>query len=259
MSQLQHTRLECIEFCYLVVGHTHDLIDAIFAFVSKAVHAQDVLSVPDFFTLLNQKMKNPPLWKHLRDVFGFRDDQPAFLSSKSVKGITLPHHVRLSCGRDGSINVQSKRWLTTEKWSDVVRLCSPEQVRELRNLWYPLIQPAWESGFEGSAVNWLNKLKDLLAQAGKPTDPLIHCQRLIRHELHEYLPSGETLQQKIARLRKLAMGRSPNLFPSPVAGLNQVCAVAFPGSAIGGCTNLVFPNKALLLRPHMPHKLRFIL
>ena len=37
MAQLQHTRLEQIEFCYLVVGHTHDLIDATFAFVSKAV------------------------------------------------------------------------------------------------------------------------------------------------------------------------------------------------------------------------------
>ncbi len=36
LCQLRQTRLESIEFGYLVVGHTHDLIDAWFAYVSKA-------------------------------------------------------------------------------------------------------------------------------------------------------------------------------------------------------------------------------
>ena len=199
MAQLQHTRLEQIEFCYLVVGHTHDLIDATFAFVSKAVCGHDVLSLPDFFSLLNRKMKNAPLWKHLRDVFAFKECQPAFLKSKTVKGITGPHHVRLSWGRDGSINVQSKQWLTSEEWSKPLCLCNDQQVRELRRLSYPAVPPEWPQGFPASSVTWLQKLQNLLTQAGKPSDGLAHCAKIVRHEFPEYLPSGASLQSKIAQ------------------------------------------------------------
>ena len=73
LAQLQHTRLQSIEFGYLVVGHTHDLIDAIFAHTSNALHGEDVLSIPEMFTVLGKKMSRPPFWKHLRDVFAFKD------------------------------------------------------------------------------------------------------------------------------------------------------------------------------------------
>lgn len=73
LAQLQHTRLQSIEFGYLVVGHTHDLIDAIFAYTSKALHGEDVLSIPEMFTVLNRKMSRPPYWKHLRDIFNFKE------------------------------------------------------------------------------------------------------------------------------------------------------------------------------------------
>ena len=34
LAQLEHSRLQTIECCYLLVGHTRDIIGAIFAFVS---------------------------------------------------------------------------------------------------------------------------------------------------------------------------------------------------------------------------------
>ena len=71
MTQLPRTHLEQIEFAYLVVGHTHDLIDAIFAYVSKALHGEDVLSVPEMMEVLQRKMKKPPHWKHLSDMYAF--------------------------------------------------------------------------------------------------------------------------------------------------------------------------------------------
>lgn len=169
LCQLQHTRLESIEFAYLVVGHTHDLIDACFAYVSKvdvgsprrrhgrhsgtigcrvslrrrlddstkAVHGLDILSVPDFFNVLTKRMKNPPLWKHLRDVFPFHENQPSRFSSRYVQGIQIPNHVRISWGRSGTINVQAKRWVTSPTWSDPIVLCTPDQVKELRELFFP--------------------------------------------------------------------------------------------------------------------------
>ena len=40
LVQLRGARLQCIEFGYLVVGHTHDLIDAMLAYISKALAAK---------------------------------------------------------------------------------------------------------------------------------------------------------------------------------------------------------------------------
>ncbi len=111
MTQLPLTHLEQIEFAYLVVGHTHDLIDAIFAYVSKALHGEDVLSAPEMVEVLQRKMKEPPHWKHLRDMYAFKNSHPQNLSPARLKGVKQRRHVRLSWGRDGSIILQCKRWL----------------------------------------------------------------------------------------------------------------------------------------------------
>ena len=129
LVQLKHTRLEVIEFGYLIVGHTHDLIDAFFAYVNKAVHGQDILSLPDFFGCLRRCMKQPPAWKHLQDIYSFKDCQPDSLSAQRIKGIAAPHHVRLTRGRDGTIMLDSKRFLTSRDWSSPVCVCDADQVR----------------------------------------------------------------------------------------------------------------------------------
>ena len=233
LAQLQHTRLQFIEFCYLIVGHTHDLIDAIFAWVGKAVHGYDVLSLPEFFSRLVSHMKNPPFWKHHRDVFAFQAHQPAYLTSRSLKGISVPHHVRLGWSANGGLVVQTKRWLTSAIWSEPLQMCSPQQVAELRALTFPIVQHAWrEKGFEQSALLWLGKLRALLQQAGRSCNGLTHCEQVIRHELPALLPSGETLQEKIRRILS-GTGKRGLQLSSHIEGLDEACAAAFPGTSKG--------------------------
>eukprot|EP00969_Alexandrium_andersonii_P099910 4407056-Alexandrium_andersonii.AAC.1 len=74
-------------------------------------------------------MSNPPMWKHLRDIWDFRESQPPALDSKRVKGIGHPHHVRVFRNRDGVIAIQSKPWVTSSDWSEPVELCTVELVR----------------------------------------------------------------------------------------------------------------------------------
>ena len=169
LAHLQYTRLECIEFGFLVVGHTHDLIDAVFAYVSKALHGQDVLSLPELFTALNRRMRTPPMWKRLRDIWAFKDLQPASLGSHRLKGVTQPHHIRIFWSRDGCVVLQSKRWLTSSDWTAPVMLVTPAEVVTLRNMWPTLVRPAWDAAFAPAALTWLSKLRGLLEVGGRDT------------------------------------------------------------------------------------------
>ena len=200
----QRLPLHTVEFAYLVVGHTHDLIDATFAYVSKALHGQNILSVPELFQCLNRRMKNPPLWKHLRNIFNFKDEQPRHLSYHVIKGIGQPHHVRVYRARDDTICLQCKRWLTDSDWSAPLLLCSPEQVAELSRSAPPVIHPRWNQSFVRSSLNWLEKLKALLSSQGHACDGLDHCQQLLNHNCPNFLPSLVDARAILAKLRNVS-------------------------------------------------------
>ena len=93
LVHLKHTRLESVELGYLMVGHTHDLVDAVFAYVNRALHGIDLLSLPELFDHLQGAMKTPPMWKHLRDVYDFKGSQPGYLSTNRIKGNTGSRNV----------------------------------------------------------------------------------------------------------------------------------------------------------------------
>lgn len=246
LIQLKGTRLEVIEFGYLIVGHTHDSLDAFFAYINKAVHGQDVLSLPDFFDALRRRMRQPPPWKHLRDVYGFRERQPSYLSPKNIVGIGAPHNVRLSWGRDGSIFLEHKKFLTSSKWSAPVCICDTDQVRELQRLWPEAHEPAWDPSFAQSALNWLQKLRGLLENAGRSSAGLAHCEDIVRHKLKEFLPSGRTLQQRVQAMRGISKAIDTNdgcISPD----LESACTAAFPGSS-GGTFGKETPNRCRALR-----------
>jgi hypothetical protein len=236
LANLKGTRLERIEFGYLIVGHTHDLIDAFFAYINKAVHGQNILSMPDFFACLQKRMRCPPLWKCLRDVYAFKDNQPDFLSTKNIVGIGAPHHLRLSWGRDGSIALETKRFLTSQAWSSPICICDVEQVRLLQRLRPPAREPEWDGSLARSGLNWIGKLRALLQEAGHPPAGLDHCEKVFRHELPEFLPSGLTLQQRLEKLRGIRRPTCDSVVggSSSVGGdLETACLAAFPGSSGG--------------------------
>ena len=147
-------------------------------------------------------------------------------------GVTAPHHVRVFWTRDGAIALQCKRWLTTPTWQPPVVLCVPSEIHSLREVCPGLQHPSWPAGFVNSAMVWLEKLQALLSHTRRSVDGLIHCKRLIAQELPEFLPSGETLRDKVAELRRLA-GRS-NL-QGPMIELSEAlqnaARAAFPGSS----------------------------
>ena len=96
------------------------------------------------------------------------------LSARRTKGITLPHHYRVFWGRDGAVNLQSKRWLTSPDWSTPVQICDAAQLKDLVRLWPPTQEPQWEPGFQKSAEAWVGKLRGLLESASMDVTPLEH-------------------------------------------------------------------------------------
>ncbi len=86
-----------------------------------------------------------------------KESQPPFLSPKRVLGISQPHHVRLLRSRTGAIVLQYKPWVTSERWSAPVELVPASRAAELRHLWPDLVEPAWDSSFLKSSLNWLQK------------------------------------------------------------------------------------------------------
>ena len=220
-----------------MVGHTHDLIDAIFSFVNRVLYACDVLSMPHLFTQLEGgTMKNPPVWKHLRDIYNFKESRPRHWTADVIHGIAAPHHYQLFRGRNHSINVRCKRWLTSSEWSSPLMICTPSQVDDLRrDMWPSIVEPAWDASFQSSALNYLNRLQNLMVQAPQTSiDHLLHCQAVLRHELTELLPSGQTSRDVVARLRRLGWGRRDSSHvPGIFSAIEDACATHFKGSFQG--------------------------
>lgn len=78
-----------------MVGHTHDLVDAVFSSVNRALYACDVLPIPNMFTQTEGHMKNPPTWEHLRDIYKFTESRPRHLTTDSIQGIAAPHNFQV--------------------------------------------------------------------------------------------------------------------------------------------------------------------
>ena len=230
------TRLQTIEFAYLVVGHTHDLLDAMFAYMSKALMGKSFLSLPEMMATLERSMTRPPIWKHLRDLYGLKESQPRELSSGRVRGISGPNHVRLFWSQDGrNVIVQSKHWLTSPHWSEPLVLLDAAQVAEVALIWPRLVQPEWEESFKSSALAWLEKLRALLREAGKPCDGLDHCRRVLQHEEMLYLPTGQSLSDRIGSILRHGLANQTRANPVPFTvlseGLRAAMGAAFPGSS----------------------------
>ena len=238
LIHLKGTRLQTIECGYLVVGHTHDLVDAMFAYISKALVGKSFLSLPEMMGALEKTMVRPPIWKHLRDVYSFKGSQPEEVSSRRVKGVSQPNHVRLFWSQDSkAVMVQSKHWLTSREWSEPLVLLEPAQVSQISFLWPGLVQPVWDPSFQSSALTWFEKLRALLSEASRPLDGIDHCMRLLRHEEMSYLPSGQTLPSRIGSILQSSLGGQRFSRPAPPVlseGLRAAMSAAFPGAS-GHC------------------------
>ncbi len=240
LAQLWTSRLESIEFAYLVVGHTHDLIDTMFSFVARALHGQDYLSVPQMFDILQERMNKPPLWHHLQDVFQWRDNQPQHLSALEIKGITVPHHVCISKSNSG-ITLRAKRWLTDAEWEPPIPLCTAEERCNLTRVWPHRVQLAWPTGFAQGATAFLRKLQQLLETRGASTTGLEHCEKLVNDADPVYLPTTISLANQIRQfslpelpVQRAGEGGSAVPPVAPAGTMDQIVAVAastFRGSA----------------------------
>ena len=231
---LKGTRLQEFRFVYLMVGHTHNLIDASFAWINKALAGEDALSLEALFAVLERKMKAPPVWRALTDYYDFRelqhDDFPD-MGAPTMKGIAAPHDYRLYWARDGSLCVQSKAWVTSGEWSEPVLLCTKERAETLRHHWPDLIQPAWPKGFQTGANSFARKLRLVVGQdAAAEVDQftaLINCENPL------FLPSGISLRQKIQTLRQHGPAMADNSGVGAVLeGIDRAAELCFPGSSL---------------------------
>jgi hypothetical protein len=231
LIQLKGTKLRVVEFAYLLVGHTHDLIDQLFAFINKALRGRDVLSPSDMYRTLQANMKNCPAFFHLKDFYDFHIVQPDWLSPKSITGVKGPHNYRIFWSRDDSVCIQSKPFLTSTEWSPPLILLTPEQCAAVSRIWPEPIHPEWAPGQESASRSFVAKLIAVLQSAGKPITGAEELLRITNRQIPEFAPSKETLQQKIKRLRgdSLYARNLPPLLAS-MEFIDQTTAAVFRGS-----------------------------
>ena len=118
LCQLEGTRLKEMHLVFLMVGHTHDLVDAFFAQISQALTNQDCFSISELKEIMSRAMTHPPIWSHLQNVYNFKDVRPRGLTADALPGIGTPHHIRLRWGRARNICLSTKRWLSDTQFSE---------------------------------------------------------------------------------------------------------------------------------------------
>ncbi len=97
--------------------------------------------------LAQERMKHKPTWRHLRDVHDWKQlrDDNSNIDAQHCPGVGWPHHFRLSLDRVGNAVVEVKQWLTDPNWSDPQILMHADDVRALRHLDPPLVNPNWDA------------------------------------------------------------------------------------------------------------------
>ena len=134
--------------------------------------------------------------------------------------------------------LQSKPWMTSSTWSPSICIVTQDQVNDIDDVWPPLIHPEWDSSFASSAISWIGKLKSLLDAAGRESSGLDSCRDILQHTSPDYMPSGRTLTDKIAALRR---GSRPEAFTATSQvglGIDAVAGATFQGAHRGACITL---------------------
>ena len=70
--------------------------------VSRAISSKARYPVHHGPEVLNSVLKHPPTWEHLQDLYDWKDVQPWYVSSSRIKGVSQPHHIRISWSREGA-------------------------------------------------------------------------------------------------------------------------------------------------------------
>ena len=227
-----------MEFTYLIPGHTHDIIDAIFALVSKALHGRNFHSLPEMMQILSAHMSRPPAWKHLRDYWDFKNHRPKHFTSDHIHGVTAPHHFRLFWSQAGHLCIQVKKWLTDKVWEEPIEMVHHTDIPLFLNDMPQPIEPEWGAGVEGSTINWLTKLQSLYEAMGRTQHnaAIQHSISVMGHKDPAYLPSGVPLATKLRELRSFGI-KSSISDVDPMQGIlakvEQAARRAFPGSSTG--------------------------
>ena len=65
-----------MDLVFLMVIHTHDLIDAFFFLVSRALVNDDCLSISELFSILKKRLAHPPMATHFQDQSDFMSRGP---------------------------------------------------------------------------------------------------------------------------------------------------------------------------------------
>jgi len=216
-----------------LLGHTHDLLDAFFSLIGRCVRGNDALSVTALFDLLQQQLSNPPLHKHLQDMIDFEEEQPNYLTSKNVQGVSRTNNYRVFWGRAGDICIQSKRWVTDGQWSQPIVLCTPEDVDALQAIELELVEFEWTQS-TAQPISFLAKLRNMLDGMGRDASDLDELEMIWRGAKPEFSKSGETIPEKIARLRagdrRVATVVAADILVSAILDSPAVAA-AFPSTA----------------------------
>ena len=81
LAHTRNTPLQEVCVVFLMVGHTHDLVDQFFSRVSVALHGRDIYNMGTLWQVLEESMKDPPSHSHLRDCYAFKTVQPRELTA----------------------------------------------------------------------------------------------------------------------------------------------------------------------------------
>ena len=86
LANAKSTALLEIEFVFLMVGHTHDLVDQFFSRVNRALYANTCKNLKEFYWTIQKGFPtNKPSFFHLQDCYDFKDSRPSYVTALSQR------------------------------------------------------------------------------------------------------------------------------------------------------------------------------
>jgi hypothetical protein len=107
-----------VEFGFMLQGHTHTDVDAIFSHFSRKLRMHDAYTMPDLFNIVVGSQQQRPSCTFMDEIADWRKVIKPFLV-KSMTGHTIPHAFRFYMDDDNPV-FQWKEYCNSPEWSSPV-------------------------------------------------------------------------------------------------------------------------------------------
>ena len=207
LCALSETPLRSICVVFLLVGHTHNKLDRVFARISLGLRGKDYFTVEGMLQRARESMRSELRAGHLGQVWRWKGltegDMPG--ATRRLRNLDPAHAYRFSRDK-GGIWMQWKQWCTDVEWSSPVRILEGHEVPGLGSWRPPCVTMKFH---EKGMAEWFDK-----AEAWCESQPcgsryqglgreFAWLRAAIRHELPGTYAPGKTVDELVRTMKRL--------------------------------------------------------